>query len=131
MRFRASSLVSCSLLCSKSQIIISTLILASNWLFIERILGFQKSPSSCHVTSWSWRDGFINPTWQQTKPSIVAHCILLRDMKFPEADPLSHAPQWCHEIPKLGTMLHSWAIFLLFFKFLLLRYYSYFGLISP
>jgi len=65
--------------------------------FIDTKLGFQKSPSSCHVTRQSWHDYFINPTWQQAKPSIVARFTNYRATNFPVIDPLSHVRISCHE----------------------------------
>ena len=75
-----------------------TLILDCSQLYIERILGFQKSPPSCHVTIQSWHNHFINPTWQQTKPFIVARYTNLRATLFPVTIPLSHVHQSCHEL---------------------------------
>ena len=49
----------------------------------RKILRVPESPSSCHDTVQSWHDSIIKPTWQQTKPSIVARCNLLRATKFP------------------------------------------------
>ena len=115
----------------KIAVIISTLILGCNWLYIERILGFQKSSSTCHFTIQSWHDHFINPTWQQTKPSIVARYTSLRATKFPVLNPWSPIHISCHELPSTWHDSSLLGIFLSFYQFLLLGSCSCFDLISP
>jgi len=44
----------------------------SHLAFIDKELGFQRSPPSCHVWRPSWHDFLINPTWQQIYSTIVA-----------------------------------------------------------
>jgi len=115
----------------KIAIIIGTLILGRNWLYIERILGFQKAHKLCHFSIQSWHDQFINPTWQQTEPSIVARYTNLRATKFPMTNPLSHVHQSCHEMSSTWHDASLLEIFLSFHQFLLLSFCSYFSLISP
>ena len=115
----------------KILIIIRTIILGRSWLYIERILGFQKAHKSCHVTIQSWHDQFINPTWQQTKTSIVARYTNLRATKFTEAIPLSHVHQSCHEMSSTWHDASLLEIFLSFYQILLLSSCSRSSLISP
>jgi len=115
----------------KIAVIIDTLILGRIWLYIERILGFQKSPSSCHVTRQSWHDHFITPTWQRTKPSIVARYSNHHATKFPELKPFSHVHILCHEPVPTWHDRSLLGIFLSFHQFLLLGFCSCLDIISP
>ena len=97
MRFRACSWVSWCLLCSKSQ----SQSVPNPWLQLALYReNFRVSEKSIIVPRYdqSWHDHFINPTWQQTKPSIVARYKSLRATKFPVMVPLSYIHQSCHEL---------------------------------
>ena len=115
----------------KIAIKICPIFLGYSQLYIERILGFQKSPPSCHVTIQSWHDHFINPTWQQTKPSIVARYSFLRATNFPVLNPLSHVQILCHDLLSTWHDFSLLEIFHLLLSFFSLSFCSCFGLISP
>jgi len=101
----------------KIAVIINTLILGCSWLYIERILGFQKSPSSCHVTILLWHNHFINPTWQQTKLASwhVTHPFVPRNFQCSILCPTFtyRATNYLQH----GTILHSLEFFHLFINF--------------